>query len=434
MSVQKIPLGFHSHIKGLGLDPNYSPVSNSNSSGFIGQDNTRKELGNIVKLIKLKGDYPNRPILITGGPASGKSALGHALKQELGSKIPFAKAVPAELNFFGEDALITFCRRTIGLKIKETKDVFEGEVTELVVHEVPLAPPDNSESSYKAISHISLTLKTAKGTKQLDLDAMMYDNLIKSQISIGDIVYFEANSGAIKRLGKSDAYKHVYDLEFDTFLPLPKGEVRTQREVIQELNLIDLDIAAADPEFGNDLISQAAKVALSHVPRRIEITDAIRRKVDDMVDGLLSDEQDAAELVPGVLFIDDAHLLDPKIWLSILRLIRLRTCPVIVMAANNNIYQKVDNSIIEQCHLVKTTDYSLEDLREIIRVRSKTEQIPLEDVSLAELSKLAHGVNLNYALNLLTFLKAMLNSTKTATITLKMTQEACSIAPPLSSQ
>ena len=431
MSVQKIPLSLHSHIKGLGVDQNFDPIQNAAVNSIVGLENARKVLGGIVKLIKTKGDYPTTPFLLVGGPATGKSALGYALKQELGPKIPFVKAVPAELIHFSEDALITFCRRAIGLKVRETKDVFEGEVVELTIHEVPFAQMDNPDDAYKAISHISLTLKSSKGTRQIELDPMMYDTINKAQISIGDLIYFEANSGAIKRLGKSDAYKHVYDLEFDTYLPLPKGEVCTRKEVVQDLVLLDLDIAAANPELGNDLISLVAKVTLSHVPRRIEITETIRERVDDMVDKLLDDEQSTVELIPGVLFIDDAHLLDQKSWISILRMLRLRVCPVIVMAANNSIYQNADITVLDQCQTTKITDYSLEDLREILRVRSKAEQIVLSDDPLNELSKIAKEVNLNYALNLLSLLKVFMHTSKSTTVTTELIHEARSkVRPP----
>lgn len=41
-------------------------------------------------------------------------------------------------------------------------------------------------------------MKTAKGTKQLKLDASIFDNIQKEKISVGDVIYIEANSGAVK--------------------------------------------------------------------------------------------------------------------------------------------------------------------------------------------------------------------------------------------
>lgn len=54
-------------------------------------------------------------------------------------------------------------RRAIGLRIKETKEVYEGEVTELTPVET-----ENPVGGYtKTVSHVVIGMKTAKGTKQL---------------------------------------------------------------------------------------------------------------------------------------------------------------------------------------------------------------------------------------------------------------------------
>ena len=80
-------------------------------------------------------------------------------------------------------------RRSIGLRIKETKEVWEGEVSELRPEEIedPLGG-----GLTKAVSSVIITLKTTKGSKQLKLDPSIYENLQKEKVSIGDVVYHEA--------------------------------------------------------------------------------------------------------------------------------------------------------------------------------------------------------------------------------------------------
>ena len=76
-------------------------------------------------------------------------------------------------------------------------------------------------------------MKTTKGTKQLKLDPSIYESLQKEKVSkiilsfslfifhlrfgiqvvVGDVIYIEANSGAVKRVGRSDAYATEFDLE-----------------------------------------------------------------------------------------------------------------------------------------------------------------------------------------------------------------------------
>ena len=41
-------------------------------------------------------------------------------------------------------------------------------------------------------------LKTAKGTKQLKLDPSIYEGMQKEKVQIGDVIYIEASSGAVK--------------------------------------------------------------------------------------------------------------------------------------------------------------------------------------------------------------------------------------------
>ena len=100
-------------------------------------------------------------------------------------------------------------RRAIGLRIKETKEVFEGEVTKLQAVEA-----ENALAGYgKTISHVIIGLKTTKGESELKLDPTIYESLQKEKVNVGDVIYIEANSGACKRVGRSDTYATQYDLE-----------------------------------------------------------------------------------------------------------------------------------------------------------------------------------------------------------------------------
>ena len=54
-----------------------------------------------------------------------------------------------------------------------------------------------------------------------------------SPIQVGDVIYIEANSGASKRIGRSDAFATEFDLEAEEYVPLPKGDVHKRKEVIQ---------------------------------------------------------------------------------------------------------------------------------------------------------------------------------------------------------
>lgn len=183
-----------------------------------------------------------------------------------------------------------------GLRIKETKEVYEGEVTELTPSEA-----ENPLSGYgKTISHVIVGLKTVKGTKQLRLDPSVYEAIQKERVVVGDVIYIEANTGAVKRVGRSDAYASEFDLEAEEYVPLPKGDVHKRKEIVQDVTLHDLDMANARPQGGQDIMSVMGQLVKGG---RTEVTDKLRREINKVVDRYI--EQGVAELVPGVLFIDE---------------------------------------------------------------------------------------------------------------------------------
>ncbi len=172
-----------------------------------------------------------RALLLAGPPGTGKTAIALAVSQELGPKVPFCPMVASEVyssEVKKTEILYENFRRAIGLRIKETKEVWEGEVIELKTEEIE----DPSGGFEKIVSSVIITLKTTKCSKQLKLDPVIYENIKKEKIQVGDIVYIEANSGNVKRVGRSDNYASEFDLEADIYVPVPKGDVHKKKEIL----------------------------------------------------------------------------------------------------------------------------------------------------------------------------------------------------------
>ena len=107
--------------------------------------------------------------------------------------------------------------------------MWEGEVTELKTEE-----KEDPHGGYgKIVTSVIVTLKTSKGTKQLKLDPSIYENMQKEKVNTGDVIYIEATSGSVKRVGRCDAYASEYDLEAEEYVPLPKGDVHKKKEIVQ---------------------------------------------------------------------------------------------------------------------------------------------------------------------------------------------------------
>jgi len=394
----------HSHIKGLGLDENGYAVQQS--AGLVGQELAREAAGVVVELIRSK-KMAGRAVLLAGPPGTGKTALALAVAQELGSKVPFCPMVGSEVyssEIKKTEVLMENFRRAIGLRIKETKEVYEGEVTELTPAET-----ENPMGGYgKTVSHVVIGLKTAKGTKQLKLDPSIYESLQKEKVEVGDVIYIEANSGAVKRQGRSDNYATEYDLEAEEYVPLPKGDVHKKKEVIQDVTLHDLDVANARPQGGQDIMSMMGQLMK---PKKTEITDKLRQEINKVVNKYI--DQGIAELVPGVLFIDEVHMLDIECFTYLHRALESTIAPIVIFATNRGkcVIKGTEDivaphgmplDLLDRILIIRTLPYSSEEMTQILKIRSQTEGIQIEDDSLKKLGDLGVKTTLRYAVQVLT--------------------------------
>ena len=167
----------HTHIKGLGLNDDFS--AKEISHGLCGQEKAREAGGVVVEMIKSK-KMSGKALLLAGAPGTGKTAVALAIAQELGPSVPFCPMIGSEVyssEVKKTEILMENFRRAIGIRIKETKEVWEGEVTEIT----PEEKEDPAGGYDKVVDGVVLTLKTTKGSKQLRLDPSVYENLKKEK-------------------------------------------------------------------------------------------------------------------------------------------------------------------------------------------------------------------------------------------------------------
>ncbi|KAH8827262.1 TIP49 C-terminus-domain-containing protein [Flagelloscypha sp. PMI_526] len=388
--------------------------ANPEGSGWVGMTTGREACGVVVDLIKSR-KFSGRALLLVGAPGTGKTALALGVAQELGIKVPFCPMVGSEVysaEVKKTEVLAEVFRRAIGLRIKETKEVYEGEVTELTPTEA-----ENPLSGYgKTVSHVIVGLKTVKGTKQLRLDPSIYESILKEKVVVGDVVYIEANTGAVKRVGRSDTYASAFDLESETYVPLPKGDVHKHKSLVQDVTLGDLDAANARPSgSGSDIMSVFSSLSKSS---RTEVTEKLRKEVNKVVKGYV--DQGVAEVVPGVVFIDEVHMLDIECFTYLNTLLESAMAPTVILATNRGMStvrgtddivaaHGVPGDLLDRCLIVRTTPPSPGELQRVLALRAQVEGIKLGEGVLPLLAERGGagsegigGGSLRYALQLLT--------------------------------
>ncbi|EPY19707.1 RuvB-like protein 1 (pontin 52) [Strigomonas culicis] len=402
-TTKKERVAAHSHVKGLGL--NVDGTTKPNADGFVGQKEAREAAGIVVELIRSK-KMAGRALLFAGPPGTGKTALALGISKELGPKVPFCPMVGSEVysaEVKKTEVLMENFRRAIGLRIKENKEVYEGEVTELRAEET-----DNPLGGYgKSIAHVIITLKSQKGSKQLKLDAAIYDSLEKEKVSVGDVIYIEASTGAVKRVGRSDAYIGDHDLEADEYVPLPKGDVHKKKEVVQDVTLHDLDMANAKPNQGQDALSIVSSL-MQH--KRTEVTEKLRQEINKVVNKYI--DQGVAELVPGVLFIDEVHMLDIECFTYLNKALESTLAPVVIFATNRGICRirgteiraphGMPTDLLDRLLIIRTSNYKVDEITAIVEIRSHVEGVSISEAALEHLGRIGGATSLRYATQLLT--------------------------------
>merc|ERR1711907_750635 len=229
----------------------------------------------------------------------------------------------------------------------------------------------------------------------------IYENLQKEKAQVGDVIYIEANSGISKRVGRSDNYASEFDLEADEDVPVPKGDVHKKKEIVQDVTLHDLDMANAKPQSGQDLMSIMGSVMK---PRKTEVTEKLRLEINKVVNRYI--DQGIAELVPGVLFIDEVHMLDIECFTYLNRALESTLAPIVVLATNRGMCtirgtdiispHGVPVDLLDRLMIIRTTKYTLSEIVQILAIRASTEGINLSEEALAHLANVGTKTSLRY--------------------------------------
>lgn len=143
-------------------------------------------------------------------------------------------------------------------------------------------------------------------------------------MTAGDVISIDKASGRITKLGRSFARARDYDaLGADTkFVQCPEGELQQRKEVIHTVSLHEIDVINSRSQGFLALFSGDTGEI------RPEVREQINTKVAEWK------EEGKAEIVPGVLFIDEVHMLDMECFSFINRALEDDMAPIVIMATN----------------------------------------------------------------------------------------------------
>merc|ERR1739848_943137 len=110
-------------------------------------------------------------------------------------------------------------------------------------------------------------------------------------------------------------------------------------------------------------------------------TGEIKAEVREQIDQKVAEwrEEGKAEIVPGVLFIDEVHMLDIECFSYLNRALESDLAPVLVVATNRGItrirgtnYKSphgIPIDLLDRLIIIPTTPYSETDLKTILKIR-----------------------------------------------------------------
>ncbi|KAL7561768.1 hypothetical protein ACA910_013308 [Epithemia clementina (nom. ined.)] len=418
-------IGAHSHIRGLGLNelleardepPSGSKSGATPSHNMIGQVAARRAMGIVLKMIR-KGKIGGRSVLLAGPPSTGKTALAMALAQELGPDVPFTNLSASQvfsLELSKTEALTQAVRRSMGVRIVEETEIIEGEVVEIQIDSLLPSSASGGDSSKAKGGGITksgrLTLCTTEMETIYDLGSKMIDMLRSEKVSAGDVIRIDKASGKISKLGRSFSRSRDYDAVSSTtkFVQTPEGELMKRKEVVHTVSLHEIDVINSRQQgflalFAGD-------------------TGEISQEIRDQIDSKVAEWRDEgrATLVPGVLFIDEVHMLDLECFSFLNRALESEMAPVLVIATNRGVSKirgteytsphGIPLDLLDRLMIISTQPYSVDDIRRILLVRCDEEEVDMEPTALELLTRIASETSLRYAINLI--ITSQLNAKK----------------------
>lgn len=184
------------------------------------------------------------------------------------------------------------------------------------------------------------------------------------------------------------------------FVQCPEGELQVKKEVVHTVSLHEIDVINSRTQGFLALFAGDTGEIKS------ELRDQINAKVADWR------EEGKADIVPGVLFIDEVHMLDIECFSFLNRALESELAPIVIMASNRGITRirgtryraphGIPMDLLDRALIISTQRYAPEEIKQILTIRSQEEDVTLADLALESLTKIGSETSLRYAIQLIT--------------------------------
>merc|ERR1711977_12340 len=326
----------------------------------------------------------------------GKTALAMGMAKALGEDTPFTMLAGSEifsLEMSKTEALTQVFRRSIGVRIREEAEIIEGEVVEIEIE----TPTDGSAAKWG-----KMTLKSTEMETIYDLGSKMIETIQKENITAGDVITIDKSSGRISKLGRSFARSRDYDAmgAMTKFVQCPEGELQKRKEVVHTVSLHEIDVINSRQQ------GFLALFAGDTGETKTEVREQIDTKVAEWR------EEGKAEIVPGVLFIDEVHMLDIECFSFLNRALENDMAPVLVAATNRGItkirgtdYESphgIPIDLLDRMLIIDTDPYTNDEVKRILTIRCEEEDVEMTEDAMALLTRIGTDTTLRYAIHMIT--------------------------------
>jgi len=139
-------------------------------------------------------------------------------------------------------------------------------------------------------------------------------------------------------------------------------------------------------------------------PKKTEITEKLREEINKVVSKYI--DQGIAELVPGVLFIDEVHMLDIECFTYLNRALESQLAPIVILATNRGQCKirgtdmtsphGIPVDLLDRLMIIRTTPYNLAELVQILAIRAQIENLKISEEALAHLGSIGSKTSLRF--------------------------------------